>query len=140
MALHAELVRYLDWCPEERCLLHGDFGFSNALTKVDRLSGILDWGLSLYGDPVYDVARMNFWAEAMPAGHIDWLSAFTEYRHTHNLPPFENLSLRLHCYELYHGLWHARYCALTNQPRGIGWALHKAEAAAVALRAATRSL
>jgi hygromycin-B 4-O-kinase len=134
-ALHHELQSSLDLCPEERCLLHGDFGFSNALTEGGQLSGILDWGLSLYGDPVYDIARMNFWAEAMPAGHIDWLGALKEYRHTRGLPSLENLDARLHCYELYHGLWHARHCALAKRPDGVAWALRKAEAAAEVLRA-----
>jgi hygromycin-B 4-O-kinase len=122
-----------DLLPEERCLLHGDFGFSNALTEDGRLSGILDWGLSLYGDPIYDLARMNFWAEAMPAGHIDWLDAFKEYRRTRSLPQLENLDARLHCYELYHGLWHARHCALRRQEDGVAWSLRKAEAAAALL-------
>lgn len=136
-ALHQELQRALDFCPEDRCLLHGDFGFSNALTDAGQLSGILDWGLSLYGDPVYDIARMNFWAEAMPAGHIDWLGALKDYRRKYGFPPLEHVGVRLHCYELYHGLWHARHCARTGKPDGVEWALRKAEAVAEMLRTTT---
>jgi len=138
-ALHEELLRHLDRCPDARRLLHGDFGFSNALTDGGALTGILDWGLSLYGDPVYDVARMDFWAEAMPAGHIDWLGALTDYRSARGLPPFENLEARLRCYELYHGLWNARYYALAGRPDAVAWSIRKAAAAAAALRAATDS-
>lgn len=136
-ALHQELQRYLDFCPEQRCLLHGDFGFSNALTQGGQLSGILDWGLSLYGDPVYDVAWMNFWAEAMPAGHIDWLGALKDYRRRYGLPPLEHLDVRLRCYELYHGLWLARHYARTGKPDRVEWALRKSEVAAEILRTIT---
>jgi hygromycin-B 4-O-kinase len=56
--------RYLDLvrhCPEERCLLHGDFGSNNVLTDSAKITGVLDWDCALFGDPLFDVANFYFW-------------------------------------------------------------------------------
>lgn len=45
----------------ETTLTHGDLIFHNLLTNKNTLTGVLDWELSFYGDPDYDIFRlMNF--------------------------------------------------------------------------------
>ena len=48
-------LRLTEHCPEERKLVHGDFGSNNVLTDGKRLR--VYWtGIALYGDPLFDVA------------------------------------------------------------------------------------
>lgn len=46
------------------CLVHGDIGSYNLIAQGARISGAVDWSLSLYGDPLYDAANVLFWNEA----------------------------------------------------------------------------
>lgn len=45
------------------CLVHGDLGSFNLLGKDGRISGVIDWSLSMFGDHVYDKANILFWNE-----------------------------------------------------------------------------
>lgn len=57
-----ERVRELiDHCPEERHLIHDDLLNFNVLVDVDRISAVLDWGSSKYGDFLYDIAKLAFY-------------------------------------------------------------------------------
>ena len=49
-------------CPEVRLVAHTDLGAGNTLTAGGRISGIIDWGNAVAGDPLYDIAHLTFWA------------------------------------------------------------------------------
>ncbi|HEX4215328.1 MAG TPA: phosphotransferase [Candidatus Dormibacteraeota bacterium] len=53
-------------CPEDRQLIHGDFGANNLLTDGLRITGVLDWDVASCGDPLWDVATALFWATWLP--------------------------------------------------------------------------
>lgn len=53
----ATLTRF---CPEERHLIHGDFGLQNVLSDGQSITGVIDWGEARYGDFLYDVAWLDF--------------------------------------------------------------------------------
>jgi hygromycin-B 4-O-kinase len=55
------------FCPEERHLIHRDLIHFNVLVDNDRISAVLDWGCSLYGDFLYDLASIGFWSAWYPA-------------------------------------------------------------------------
>ncbi|MFF1819536.1 phosphotransferase family protein [Kribbella sp. NPDC058245] len=44
-------------------LLHGDLHLRHLYADAGQLTGILDWGDSLYGDPLFDVARFTMTAD-----------------------------------------------------------------------------
>jgi hygromycin-B 4-O-kinase len=44
-----------------RGLVHGDYGSNNVLIAGSRVTAVLDWEVSRYGDPLYDIAWMAFW-------------------------------------------------------------------------------
>ncbi len=48
--------------PEVRHLVHSDLVNHNVLATGHRITGVFDWGSSIYGDFVYDVAWLAFWA------------------------------------------------------------------------------
>lgn len=64
--LHAYVVDRVDDCPGERALLHGDFGSANVLTDGRAVTGVLDWELAGYGDPLHDVAEILQWEGGEP--------------------------------------------------------------------------
>jgi len=45
-----------------RSLLHCDLINRNVLVEGHRISGIFDWGCSIYGDHLYELAWFEFWA------------------------------------------------------------------------------
>jgi hygromycin-B 4-O-kinase len=57
----AALGALVEFCPEERHLLHGDTIHRNVFIGANRVTGIIDWGCGLFGDFLYDVAYMSFW-------------------------------------------------------------------------------
>lgn len=107
----ARIRELLVHCPEERYLVHQDLLHWNVLVDDDRVTALLDWGSSIYGDFVYDVAWLTFWSPWYPAWHgVDFArEARAQYERTGLLVPhFEE---RLRCYELRIGVgslnWYA---------------------------------
>jgi hygromycin-B 4-O-kinase len=60
--LHGRYLELVPRCPEERRLVHGDFGYDNVLIEGDRVTALLDWGNAKVGDPLFDVAYLGFWS------------------------------------------------------------------------------
>ena len=48
--------------PNVTSVLHGDLTAGNVLIEGTRVSAVIDWGNSLVGDPLYDVAWLVFWS------------------------------------------------------------------------------
>ncbi|SFT09004.1 helix-turn-helix domain-containing protein [Paenibacillus sp. BC26] len=47
----------------KRNMVHGDLGSFCLLAKNNQIVGVLDWGVPLYGDHLYDKANILFWSE-----------------------------------------------------------------------------
>jgi hygromycin-B 4-O-kinase len=103
----AAIARLAPLCPNERHLIHCDFGADNLLTDGEAITGVLDWALAGYGDPLFDVASGHFWGY----WKVTCLSAFAAYCDA-QLKDEPNYSERLLCYELFqargniHYYWH----------------------------------
>src|SRR5579872_2919476 len=48
--IYGHMTRLLDYCPEERYLVHGGYGFSNVIAHEGKITAILDWIDAKYGD------------------------------------------------------------------------------------------
>ena len=48
-------------------LAHGDLIIHNLLTDSEKLTGVLDWELALYGDSDYDLFRLYYYRECAAA-------------------------------------------------------------------------
>jgi hygromycin-B 4-O-kinase len=53
----------VEGCLDERYLVHSDLLAYNVLVDLDAdgIAAVLDWGSSLYGDFLWDVAWLTFW-------------------------------------------------------------------------------
>jgi hygromycin-B 4-O-kinase len=47
--------------PDVRCLVHADLTAGNVLVDGDAIAAVFDWGASIAGDPVYEIAWLSFW-------------------------------------------------------------------------------
>jgi len=64
---YARLVDLAAGLPEERAVIHSDLLHSNVLVDGGQITAVLDWGCSLYGDPLYDLAWICYWQPWFPA-------------------------------------------------------------------------
>ena len=85
-------------CPEERALVHGDFGSNNVLAEGEHITGVVDWSEAMIGDPIYDVANIFFWRTWLPC--MEQQARYFE-AHPLNVPDWEQ---RILCYQLRIGL------------------------------------
>ncbi len=91
-------------CPEARHLVHSDLLHYNVLVTHDRITAVIDWGSSIYGDFLYDLAWLSFWSPWYPAwSRIDFAREGAVHYESIGLrvPSFAE---RLRCYELHIGL------------------------------------
>jgi hygromycin-B 4-O-kinase len=91
-------ARLIDRCPEERTLIHGDFGSNNVLADGARITAVLDWDQAMVGDPLYDVANFYFWAT-----HLRCMAVQASY-FERTLSPLPAYQQRISCYALRIGL------------------------------------
>ena len=61
-----ELLKQVATDAIPRCLMHCDLMNRNVLVQADRITAVFDWGCSLYGDHLYDLAWFEFWAPWTP--------------------------------------------------------------------------
>ena len=98
------LERLAKHMPAERHLIHHDLLYRNVLVQGDKISAVLDWGNSLYGDHIYDAAwllycqpRYTNWPD------IDLYSALLQHWEANGKIP-DDLEARLLCYQIHVGL------------------------------------
>jgi hygromycin-B 4-O-kinase len=97
---YERLVELAEPCPEVRHLFHDDLINRNVLVDGDRITAVLDWGSSKYGDPLYDLANLVFYTPWFPQWrHIDFAAeALAHYESIGLAVP--NFAERLRCYTL----------------------------------------
>lgn len=112
------------YCPEQRRLVHGDFGSNNVLTDGRKITGVIDWSEALLGDPLYDVANIFFWRTWL--GCMQQLATYFESR----IGDKTNLKQRLTCYQLRIGLNEVLQNSISGNPESCLWAISRCEAIA----------
>jgi len=99
----------LEYCPEERYLIHGDYGSDNVLAKEGKVTGVIDWEHSMYGDFLFDVAWLGFWKR-----DNNYEEVYQEFCKSIN-KELPNFNERILCYKLYIGLGSLSFYAYSNQ-------------------------
>jgi aminoglycoside phosphotransferase (APT) family kinase protein len=95
-----------------RSLLHCDLINRNVLVQGDKLSGVFDWGCSVYGDHLYELAWFEFWAPWMPQLDVGALRMALEAQwQAIDYAPHHKAERLTACY-LHIGLDHLAYNAI----------------------------
>ncbi len=103
---YRHMLRLSATCPEDRALIHNDYQFENVLTDGRRITGVIDWANALYGDPLYEVARLIWWS-AWPGWWYDDVADLMQARYG-AAPRFAE---RIACYTCHLVLDDLRYYA-----------------------------
>lgn len=101
--------------PSERYLIHTDLLNRNVLVKDERIEAIIDWGNSIYGDFLYDIACLLFWWPYYPQwGEINIKQLVLDHYKNIGLN-IPNIETRLLCYQIHIGLDAQKYNAFTER-------------------------
>jgi hygromycin-B 4-O-kinase len=86
--------RLVEQVPNERRLIHGDFGSNNVLTRDNQIVAVLDWDAASYGDWLFDVAGAYYWRN-----HLLCMELAADYyeRELNHLPHYQE---PINCYQL----------------------------------------
>ena len=114
--LFSEMMQLISYCPEERFLVHGNYGFGNLLAQDGRITAVLDWMNARYGDFLYDIAWLDFWSPK-----DGWPERFQKYyRSMGREVPF--YSERVLCYQTYMALDALKFYAKGGNKEAYQWA------------------
>lgn len=116
------------FCPEERALVHGDFGSNNVLADREHITGVVDWSEAMIGDPLYDVANFFFWRTWLPC--MEQPARYFE-AHPLNVPNWEE---RILCYQLRIGFSEVFANSLERRYKVVIWALGRCKEIVHAIR------
>lgn len=107
-------LKSLDSVNPPRSLVHADLINRNILVKGDILSAVFDWGCSIYGDHLYDLAWFEFWSPWYPEMDVECLKAELQRRWRDIGYTPVNKESRLMACHLHIGLDHLAYNAFTG--------------------------
>lgn len=100
-----EFAKLVEQCPEEKRLVHSDLLNRNVLVGDGKIRAVLDWGSSLYGDPLYDVAWFMFYEPWYPHfQELDLARRVLDDYLSHTATNESDIESRLLCYQLHIGL------------------------------------
>jgi hygromycin-B 4-O-kinase len=112
-------------CPEDRHLIHSDLLYYNVLVANDRIAAVLDWGSSMYGDFLWDVAWFTFWQPWYSAWReIDFAAEAAGHFSSIDLD-VPHMAERLRCYEICIGLDGLAYQAFARHWTNLDWTAHR---------------
>jgi len=131
---YAAMQPLVDACPNERFLLHSDLLYFNVLVERDVVSAVFDWGSSMYGDFLWDLAWITFWQPWYAAwSEVDVRQAGRAHYASIGLD-VPNFDARLRCYELAIGLDGVAYQAVAGKPGELDWTAAHLQRLAAATR------
>jgi hygromycin-B 4-O-kinase len=104
--IYHEMLRLAMFCSEERALIHNDFHFANVLADGHHITGVIDWGNALYGDPLHEIAQLAWWS-SWPGWWYDNGAALLRQRYG-DAPHYDE---RIACYTCHVALDELRYNA-----------------------------
>lgn len=97
--------------PIPRSLAHCDLINRNVLADDGTITGVFDWGCSIYGDHLYDLAWFNYWSPWFPELDMDELWRHIRHRWAAAEYRPHNVEDRLAACYLHIGLDHFAYNA-----------------------------
>jgi hygromycin-B 4-O-kinase len=111
---YAKLAEVADAGSGVRSLVHSDLINRNVYAAGDRITGVFDWGCSLYGDFLYDLAWLEFWSPWFDAMQGLELPARARAHFAERGVEVPDYAARLRACLLHIGLSHLAYHAFTG--------------------------
>jgi aminoglycoside phosphotransferase (APT) family kinase protein len=110
-----EMLALVDDVPATLHVVHRDLLTRNVLVNDNcEVSAVYDWGCSICGDYLFDVAWFTFWAPWMKGvGSLD-MAELVRFHHREIGVDMTNFDERLRCYELQIGAEHLGYQTVMN--------------------------
>jgi hygromycin-B 4-O-kinase len=96
--LFSEIKSLINFVPDKKYLIHGDFGTGNIMIDRNKVTGVIDWNEFGYGDFLFDLAYLNFWLE-----NTDFISVYKKHLESQGIK-LPNFDERLRCHQLTVGL------------------------------------
>ncbi|MBS4201902.1 phosphotransferase [Bacillus sp. FJAT-49732] len=99
------MLELSSYAPNEKYLVHGDFHLGNIISDGKDITAIVDWEMATYGDFMFDIANLHFWApqlEIPQTFYEAWRKNGEEIPHFHE---------RLLCGMLFKGIDALRFFA-----------------------------
>ncbi|MBT5775369.1 MAG: aminoglycoside phosphotransferase family protein [Dehalococcoidia bacterium] len=112
---YRQLERLVEGCPEDRYLMHTDIVGDNVRVQNGRVSAVVDWANAMYGDFLYDLARLIFyqpWYPEMESVAVGQMARSHYESIGLAVPGFEQ---RLRAYQVHIGLDAQSYNAFTRR-------------------------
>jgi len=101
--------------PEERKLVHADPANDNMFGLNAQVTAVTDWDQSMYGDPLFDIAWLEFWADT-----IDFVGEYKQYCDAQGIL-HEKYQERIKAYLLYLAITTLLWYIEVNSPDGYTW-------------------
>jgi hygromycin-B 4-O-kinase len=117
--IYSAMIKLAEYAPEEPYLVHGDFHLGNMLSDGNRITGIVDWEMAMYGDFILDLATIHFWSPHLQLPQRVLKAWEAEGR---TIPHFEE---RLLCYQLFKGVDGLRFFAKKDSRSGYDYVKNK---------------
>ncbi len=107
--LYFKFKSLVNKCPESRELIHSDLLNKNLLVSNSKISAVIDWQCSLYGDSLYEIAWFAYntlWhPQIRTTGFLE--KALIEYKSSSS--NLSNIEERMLCYQIHIGLGSIAY-------------------------------
>ena len=108
--------------PSRQDIIHRDWVNRNVLVTDANVTSVFDWGCSMYGDHLYDIAWLTFCVPwTLGFDRLEMLRlARQHYANAEGLDP-EDFDRRIDCYELHIGLGALTYQAFLGDESTAQW-------------------
>ncbi|GGD67019.1 phosphotransferase family protein [Paenibacillus nasutitermitis] len=61
-SLYGRMLKLAAYSQGQRYLVHGDFHMGNLIAEGERITGVIDWEMAMYGDCLFDLATFHLWS------------------------------------------------------------------------------
>lgn len=112
-------------CPNERHLIHNDLLNRNVFVEKNRITALLDWGDSRYGDYLYDIAHLLYWWPWFSQWRIIDLAGEIERHYQTKQVDMKDIHARLQCYQMHIGLDSMAYHGYTRRWENFAWSARR---------------
>jgi len=113
---YKQLTKLVQYCPEQKNLIHSDLLYQNLLVHDHKIIAVLDWGCAMIGDPLYDIAIFAFFEPWFPAfSQVNLIQKMQQSFLKQSPDNSRNFNQRIAACKIHLALGNIAYCALSEE-------------------------